>query len=1117
MTLMNTVPNTSNLLKAKYWGRVLLLFALYFIFAKIGLTISAYNNFAALVWPPSGIALAALLIWGPQFWPVIFIAALSVNYATGAPLLTALFIAIGNSLEGVLGAYLCRRVSFQNSFARLKDVFSYIGRAVILSTLVGATIGVSSLWMSGLVPPEQLEQTWLQWWAGDALSILILSPILLVYSSPAITKKFQWNTKYVGLFLAFIFTITISSIFAFDMFSSFQVSALFSGYMVLPLLLWASMRFGQRGAVFSNFAISSIAIVSAAMGAGPFVSSTPIINLVNLMIFVSAISLIGLVIGAVTTERESENSALQKSLAYSSAMMSSSMDCIFTIDHAGSILDFNPAAERTYGYQRYEILFKSIDAIIFNRDESNALNSTGLTQYIQENLDKIKDSRIEMTSIRKDQSVFPVELTITQIANTSPSIFMCYTRDITVRKTSEAVMERSHKELEKTVEIKTTELKKTQERFKLLIDTVQDYAIYMLDPEGYITTWNSGAERIKGYAASEIIGKHFSIFYTQDSLNELFPDLELATARTNGRFENEGLRVRKDGSTFWANVTITALYDKEGTHTGYAKITRDVTERKVASERLHQINEDLERRVAARTHELLQNEMQLRGITNVMPNLVGYLDRDARFLFANEACRNWLAPSKASIVGYKLGLLLEPHLYADLVPHIKNVLSGVTTTFERNGIRDNKSFSFLVTFAPEFDENKHVNRFILVATDIQDQKRIENELKIAKENADIANSAKSAFLANMSHEIRTPLGAVLGFSDLIVSSEMSPAERQKSVEAIKRNGMLLSNIINDILDLSKVEANKLDIEQIQIPLDEVISDISTLLNLEAAQKGVRFQIIQEGDLPYSIKTDPLRLRQILLNIVGNAIKFTDKGSVEVAIKQTLPNRIVFVVKDTGRGIAPEHISKLFAPFSQADASTTRKYGGTGLGLILSKKLAQALSGDVVLTESTLGIGSTFTITIDHETPKQSDQVKDSNEVEAAAHATTSNSLLNHNILLVDDSPDNQVLVGRFLEMAGATVHTAKNGREGVDLAQKGDYDLILMDLQMPEMDGYQALKLLKDSGYSKPIIALTAHAMQEERRRCLESGFIEHLSKPIDRHVLIRAVVQYSQIESTTI
>jgi CheY-like chemotaxis protein len=292
-----------------------------------------------------------------------------------------------------------------------------------------------------------------------------------------------------------------------------------------------------------------------------------------------------------------------------------------------------------------------------------------------------------------------------------------------------------------------------------------------------------------------------------------------------------------------------------------------------------------------------------------------------------------------------------------------------------------------------------------------------------------------------------------------------------------------------------------------------MKEISSSLSLGASEKGLKLIVGSQGAIPNHIKTDPLRLRQILLNIVGNAIKFTQKGSVQIIFQMLKADngsmKLACIVKDTGEGIPSDRIDRLFVPFSQADVSTTRKFGGTGLGLVLSKKLAKALGGDIVLSETSPGQGSTFTITIDPGDVNIDLEAKSHYQFSNFASPKDGASLATLNILLVDDSLDNQLLISRVLKKAGADVATANNGREGYQQALNGNYDVVLMDLQMPEMDGYEATKLLRENSYRKPIIALTAHAMKEERERSLRSGFDNHITKPIDQKLLISTLSTY--------
>ncbi len=390
------------------------------------------------------------------------------------------------------------------------------------------------------------------------------------------------------------------------------------------------------------------------------------------------------------------------------------------------------------------------------------------------------------------------------------------------------------------------------------------------------------------------------------------------------------------------------------------------------------------------------------------------------------------------------------------------------------------------------------------------RKRV-SELAILKEQAEAANMAKTAFLANMSHEIRTPLGAVVGFSELVADPSINSSEKVNYIAAIRRNGELLSGIINDVLDLSKIEAGKMEVSLQEVALSEILHDTKTLLSLHASEAGILLQFEVLEGTPKIIRTDPVRLRQILLNIIGNAIKFTAKGSVSLLVQPVARiygrQSLAFIVKDTGLGILEDQIPKLFKSFSQADFTMKRKHGGSGLGLVLSKRLANLLGGDVVLDETRFGQGSQFTITIDPGPVRVESSPTIENE-NLKAKTLSPVKLEGVSILLAEDSPDNQVLIKRILTFTGAKVDVASNGEEAVQLARKKVYDVVLMDLQMPVLDGFEATELLRKEHYPGKIIALTAHALDSDRKKCLAMGFDDHLTKPIHRNTLFEHILK---------
>jgi PAS domain S-box-containing protein len=367
--------------------------------------------------------------------------------------------------------------------------------------------------------------------------------------------------------------------------------------------------------------------------------------------------------------------------------------------------------------------------------------------------------------------------------------------------------------------------------------------------------------------------------------------------------------------------------------------------------------------------------------------------------------------------------------------------------------------------------------------------------------ANEASRAKSAFLANMSHEIRTPLGAILGYAELSLEGDI-PKEQREYISTIIRNGKQLLHIVDEILDLSKVESERISIEKITFSLPKLLDEVVCLLKLKAQERGLELSIIIPENLPNNVTADPTRLRQILINVIGNAIKFTAAGQVTIQVSskpiRSGSKRYILTVdvKDSGIGISKEQEALLFKPFVQADGSMTRKFGGTGLGLHLSRKLARLLKGDVVLKESELEKGSHFVVTVEIEL---AGDIKPVDILPLFAQKPEPVQLKPSKILVVDDSTDNRLLVGYYLTKLGMQFDAAENGKVGVEKASEQDYDIIFMDLQMPEMDGFQALRLLRNKKYRKPVIALTAHAMKGDKERCLEAGFDDYLCKPLTK------------------
>jgi len=431
-------------------------------------------------------------------------------------------------------------------------------------------------------------------------------------------------------------------------------------------------------------------------------------------------------------------------------------------------------------------------------------------------------------------------------------------------------------------------------------------------------------------------------------------------------------------------------------------------------------------------------------------------------------------------------------------------------------------------------EGREDTPLVLIAHDASERRKLRAEQDRA-EQLEEANSAlreamlhaerttrvKSEFLANVSHEIRTPMTAILGFTDELLDEAVrsqAPRETQEALRTIRRNGDYLLTLLNDILDLSKIESGRLDLERVVYSPVDVVQDVARLMRVRADAKAIRFEVEFATELPARIEGDPTRVRQILINLVGNGIKFTDLGAVRLVVslrELAAGPRIVFEVVDTGIGISPADRAKLFRPFRQADGSTTRRYGGSGLGLTISKHLCELMDGTIEL-ESDPGRGTTFRVSLPTGPLAGVERVRPAHESDdpATGVALRATPRLTGRVLLVEDGRDNQLLVRRLLGKAGLETEVCENGQQAVErvlAARAGGepFDLILMDMQMPIMDGYTATRLLRSRGHHGPIVALTAHAMDTERARCLACGCDDFATKPIDREAFYALLARH--------
>jgi len=628
----------------------------------------------------------------------------------------------------------------------------------------------------------------------------------------------------------------------------------------------------------------------------------------------------------------------------------------------------------------------------------------------------------------------------------------------------------------------------SEARLRLLLDSAAE-AIYGVDMQGNCTFCNPACLKMLGYQnADQLIGKnmHRTIHYKYPD-ETLFPVEECRIYQAflqgvNTHVEGE-VFWRADGTSFpvecWSHPQF-----HHGEVVGAVVTFMDITERMEANKKLVKLSKAVENSPASVVITDLNGTIEY--VNPKFTEVTGYTAQEA--------------------IGQNPRILqsgkLAPKFYEKLW---ETILSGEVWQGEfHNKKKNGESYFEAATISPIRDDKGNTTHFVAVKEDITERKRTEQELKKSKAAAEAANEAKSEFLANMSHEIRTPMNAIIGFSHLCLQSELPPAQ-QDYLEKVYRSANSLLGIINDILDFSKVEAGKMEVEKISFQLDTVLRSASDIASLRAEQKGLALRFNKEPGIPQTLIGDPLRLGQVLNNLVGNATKFTEAGEVEVQVKieSRISGHIVlgFTVRDTGIGMTPEQIGKLFESFSQADASTTRKYGGTGLGLAISKQLVE-LMGGAMWVESTPGKGSVFAFNLPFTFPHGENDATPDSIISGTPGSMAGLSGLR--VLLVEDNEFNRQLATALLARAGIAVSSASDGAEAVRAAQQQQFDAVLMDIQMPNMDGLEATRQIRKNPAlaDLPIIAMTANAMAGDREHCLAAGMSDYITKPIQHNVL---------------
>ncbi|MDX1634933.1 MAG: CHASE domain-containing protein [Marinobacter sp.] len=1133
----------------------LALFLLYTAAALLSLNLAFATTNVSPVWPPAGIAVAGLLLLGRAYWPAILLGAWLANLVgfawpgmpDSAAVSAALVIAIGNTLEAVLAVTLVARLGGITSlFGRPTGVFFFLLVAMV-SCAVSALVGAGALWLWQFAPASDTASVLTTWWLGNLVGVFLVVPLALCARRPKTPKV---DLRSAGSALALLAAVALVSWLCFGSseFASGEEGLLV--FLYLPCLAFAAYRFGLVGVALTGPVVVGVAVLATINELGPFAYARINTALITLDVFALLWLIAGLAFATDLAERRRVGNQQKRELLTSWAILLAAVGLTVVSWRLVSLNTDEVARDR------FTDLSEEIQSQIADRmldyeqvlrggvglmDASDEVSARDWSRYVEDlkleqsypgiqgigyaaYLDKKSAVEALAQQLREqgydDFRVKPagerdIYVPVAYLAPMDWRNQRAHGYDMFSEESRRMAMVVARDTGETTISARIVLVQETQ------VGTQAGFLMYLPVYRGgsVPATVEARRQQIEGYVYSPfrmndlveaILADQFpevgvTIYDGQvpDKAGIMYQSQTLAEA-TNGLFTRTAtLPVANRRWTLETHATRAFLQGVDRQKSQIVLVSGVIISLLLFSfVRTLMLNRSRAQALAREmTQAYRQSESKFSSLADTAAEAIFIVSDQGRILFSN--------PTAVRLFGYSPAEL-ESMFWYQLVPASEREQRQQEARERLGSAQQNTAASqeikarcqrkdgsvFPVEFSFSIWSGDSGFFIGVILRDVTETLEAQRRLDHARLEAEKANRAKSEFLANMSHEIRTPMNAVLGMTQLLAETELT-AEQQKYLENAALAGRSLMTLLNDILDLSRVEAGQMQIEPVVFDLEEMVQVFHTIMSVAASEKPIQTDIRIADEVPRILRGDQLRIQQILMNLLSNALKFTERGSVILTIdlqrREEDQVTLVFRVTDTGIGISKAHQKKLFKAFSQADTSMTRRFGGSGLGLVISRHLARLMGGDIEL-DSEPGRGSEFRVFLP-VTVVRAEELIPSTEPLALA-----GSLTGIRILLAEDNPLNQVVARGLLEQAGAEVTLADNGREAVDMlsAEPDAWDLVLMDVQMPVMDGREAsTEIRRRLGLDLPIIAMTAGVTASERAACEAAGMDGFVAKPV--------------------